>query len=114
MHELSIAQSILSIAEASIPADSEGVVTTVSLKIGGLSSIEIESLLFAFCIIKKDTKLQNAELGIEIIQGEAECLECGTVFPVNGYGTCCPQCKRYASKILRGKELQVLSITIDE
>ena len=44
MHELSIAQSILAIAENAAPKNSNAVVTSVGLQIGELSGIEIESL----------------------------------------------------------------------
>jgi len=114
MHELSIAQSILSIAEDAVPENSNAVVTGVGLEIGELSGIEIESLEFAFSVIKADTLLQNAELNIQIIKGEAVCSDCTTIFPVSTYGTCCPQCKSYSMKILKGREMRVLNIIVDE
>ncbi len=114
MHELSIAHSILSIAERALPADSKAVITAVSLEIGELSSIEIDALRFAFDAIKPKTVVQNAELNIDLIPGEAECSGCATVFHMESYGSCCPQCKGYLVKILKGKELKVLSITVEE
>jgi len=53
MHELSIAHSILSIAENAVPENSKAFVTSVGLQIGELSGIEIESLEFAFSVIKQ-------------------------------------------------------------
>jgi hydrogenase nickel incorporation protein HypA/HybF len=114
MHELSIAQSIISVAGKSIPAGSKGVVTAVSLKIGELSSIEIESLQFAFSVIKENTVLQNAELNIETIEGEAECMDCLTTFTMHSYGICCPKCMGYALKICKGKELKITDLTIED
>ena len=114
MHELSIAHSILSIAERVVPAGSKVAVTAVSLQIGELSSIEIESLEFAFSAIRSGTLLEKAELNIEIIPGEAACSDCGTVFHMDSFGTCCPHCKSFLVKILKGKELKVLSIMVDE
>ncbi len=114
MHELSIAHSILSIAENAAPVNSKAVVTGVRLQIGELSGIEIGSLEFAFSVIKADTLLQNAELNIQIIKGEAVCTECNTVFPVSSYGICCPQCKSYSMKIMKGREMRVLNIFVDE
>jgi hydrogenase nickel incorporation protein HypA/HybF len=114
MHELSIAQSILAIAENAIPENCKASVTSVGLQIGELSSIEIESLEFAFSVIKADTLLQNAELNIQIIKGEGECSECKKKFPIGSYGTCCPECKSYAVKILKGREMRVLNIVVDE
>jgi len=114
MHELSIAQSILAIAENAAPKNSNAVVTSVGLQIGELSGIEIESLEFALSVIKENTILQKADLNIEIIKGEAECTICKTIFPVNSFGTCCPQCASYFIKILKGREMKVLNIVVDE
>ena len=70
MHELSIAHSILSIAEKAVPKNDGAVVTGVNLQIGELSGVEIESMKFDFSIIKEDTILEKAELLIDIIEGE--------------------------------------------
>lgn len=114
MHELSIAQSILEIAEKAAPKDKQAVVTGVGLQVGELSGVEVDALQFALSIITKDTLLQRAELHIEIIKGEAECLDCGTVFAVPSFGTCCPQCSGYSMTILKGRELKVLNIVVEE
>jgi hydrogenase nickel incorporation protein HypA/HybF len=114
MHELSIAQSIIAIAENAVPENNKAAVTGVTLQIGELSSIEIESLEFAFSIIKTDTILQNAELNIQIIKGEAECSVCKTVFPSVTFGICCPLCKSYDVKILKGREMRVLNIVVED
>jgi hydrogenase nickel incorporation protein HypA/HybF len=114
MHELTIAQSILSIAGSAIPKNNHAVVTAIDIQIGELSVIEIDSLEFAFSVIRANTVFKKAKLNIEIIQGEAICTDCRTVFPLRSFGTCCPDCKGFSMKILKGKELKVLNITIDE
>lgn len=114
MHELSIAHSILSIAEKSTPTEGKGIITAVSMQIGQLSSIEIDSLRFAFEAIKSNTVLEKAELNIDIIEGEAKCQDCQTIFQLNAYGTACPNCKSYGVTILKGTEMKILSLTIDE
>ena len=114
MHELSIAHSILSIAEKAVPKNDRAVVTGVNLQIGELSGVEIESLKFAFSVIKENTLLEKAELIIDIIEGEAVCQKCNTIFPLHSYGTCCPKCNSYSLKIIKGREMRVLNIVVDE
>lgn len=114
MHELSIAQSILSIAENALPKNTDAVVTSIGLQIGELSGIEMESLTFTFSILKLDTVLKNAILDIEIIKGEAACTVCQVVFPISSYGICCPACKSYSMTILKGREMKVLNIVVEE
>ncbi|MBK9731584.1 MAG: hydrogenase maturation nickel metallochaperone HypA [Chitinophagaceae bacterium] len=114
MHELSIAYSILSIAENAAPGNDKSVVSAINIQIGALSGIETEALAFAFSVIRDDTLLKDAELNIEIIPGEAICNECHTIFPFHEYGNCCPKCNSNVLQIIKGKELKVLSITVDE
>ena len=113
MHELSIAQSILSIAENAAPQNNAAV-TSVGLQIGELSGVEIESLKFALSVIKENTVLEKADLDIEIIKGEAQCTDCKNVFPMHYFGSCCPQCGSYFVKVLKGREMKVLNIVVDE
>ncbi len=114
MHELSIAQSILSIAENAAPKNHNTVITGVGLQIGELSGIEIEPLKFAMSVIKENTILEKANLNIEVIEGEAECTQCRNIFPVHYFGTCCPQCGSYFINILKGREMKVLNIIVNE
>jgi hydrogenase nickel incorporation protein HypA/HybF len=114
MHELSIAHSILAIAEKALPKNMPAVVTGIGLQIGQLSAIEIDSLVFAFSVIKADTAFSRAELEIEVIPGEATCTDCDSRFQISAYGTPCPACKGYSMKILKGKEMKVINITVDE
>lgn len=114
MHELSIAHSILSIAERNIPPGTEGYASAVSLTIGELSGIEIDSLQFAFDALKDKTVLAKAILELEIITGEAECSDCKTNFHMPSFGTPCPDCGSYLAHIIKGKEMKVKSITMEE
>jgi len=114
MHELSIAHSILSIAERSLPAGTAGENPGVNIQVGGFSGCETEALVFAFSAIRSGTVLEAAELNIEHIAGEAQCSDCDTIFPLHSFGTACPHCQGYLLNILRGKELKVLSLTVEE
>jgi len=114
MHELSIAQSILTIAGKALPETDMSVVTGIGLQIGELSAIEIDSLVFAFSVIREDTRFSKAELEIESIPGEAVCMDCNTIFPLHSYGTPCPGCRGYSIQIRKGKEMKVLHISVAE
>ena len=114
MHELSVAQSLLSIIERSVPSDNKGTVTEIHLSIGTLSAIELDALTFSFDIIKDNTIASQAKLVINTIQGMGKCKSCGTVFPINNYGTACPTCNQFSIDILEGKELKITSICTEE
>lgn len=114
MHELTIARSIISIAEKTIPPGSKGVVTAVSVQIGELSTVDIPALEFAFTAMREGTLLEKAVLQAEKIPGEAECQDCHTIFPMNNWATSCPGCGGFSLRVLKGREMKVLSISIDD
>ena len=114
MHELSIAHSLLSIIERSVPSGNKGIVTEVHLNVGTLSAIEIDALVFSFDIVKDKTISSKANLSINSIQGKGECRSCGSIFPIDKYGVACPECNSFSIDILQGKELKITSISIED
>lgn len=114
MHELSIAHSIIAIAEEAFAPGTAGYISAVETQIGELSAIETDSLLFAFDTIKSATILDRARLQIHIIPGEAECRQCQHSFHLPTLGTPCPLCGSYAVTIKAGREMKVSSIVVEE
>lgn len=114
MHELSIAHSILSIAEDAFAPGTKGYITSVETQIGELSAIETESLLFAFDTIKSHSLLANATLNISMIPGQGECRDCHTSFHLPALGTACPLCGSFSIAIKGGREMKVTSIIVEE
>ena len=114
MHELSIAQSIISLAENALKENSNATVSAVRIQVGELSGIEIESLQFSFSIIKADTILHNANLEVQIVEGEAVCNTCNHIFHLKSYGESCPNCKGYSLHVLKGKEMKVLNLVVED
>lgn len=112
MHELSIALSIVDIAEKEAAKAKARKVDLIELEIGTLAGIEFDSLEFVWPSAVKDTVLENAERKIKVIQGEAKCSDCGTVFKLDNIYDACPKCKSYLKGILKGKELLVKSLEI--
>ena len=109
MHEVSIANSIIETVQNLLPLGTNEYVSAVQIKVGELSSIEIDSLRFSFDIIKAKTPLHQAELKIEVIEGEAQCIVCNEIFSMHSYATPCPNCNSYHINILQGKEMKIVS-----
>jgi hydrogenase nickel incorporation protein HypA/HybF len=114
MHELSIAQSIISTVENSLPEGFSKNVLSVHLSIGKLSGIEIEALTFAFDIIKKESLLKDAEIDIETINGIARCNDCNNQIEMNEFGIPCPSCGGFSFEIIQGKEMKVTSVEVED
>jgi hydrogenase nickel incorporation protein HypA/HybF len=114
MHEVSIAQSIVSVVEKSIPENSAKKVTSVYLSIGRLSGIEVEALKFAFSFVKENTILDNADLTITVVNGTAICNDCGNNFELSEYASPCPKCGSFSLKIIKGKEMNVTHVELED
>ncbi len=111
MHELSVAQRIVEIAEEQASKSGLARVTAIRVRIGGLTTVVPEALNFCFAFATEDTLAAGAELVIEEVPAEARCNSCGRVFPVtDAWFLVCPSCSSSDTALLRGQELDLLSI----
>jgi len=112
MHELSIAQSIVELAEEQVRNHQAQCIEELELEIGSLAGVELQSLEFALESCVKGTMLENARIVRHDIAGEGRCGDCETIFPTNALFNPCPVCGSYAVKIIKGKELRIKSIVV--
>ena len=112
MHELSIAQSIVELAEKEARNHRANSIEELELEIGALAGIEWVSLEFALESVKKGSMLENTRIVFQRIDGEGRCGDCENVFPVENLFSACPVCGSYAVKIIKGKELRIKSLVV--
>ena len=74
MHELSIAEAIVAIAERHAAGRR---VYRVSVKVGHLRQVVPDALQFAFQLLTDGTVLEGAELAIEEVPARVRCRGCG-------------------------------------
>lgn len=115
MHELSIAMSIVEVAEEESARRGGLRITAVHLRLGLLAGIVKDSLLFSYEVACADTALAGSRLVVEEIPGEVYCPACDAARPVKSVEWfCCSECGAIASEIVRGKELEVVSLEVEE
>jgi len=113
MHELSIAQSIIEIAENIARENDSKAVKKIKVQIGEFSGVVKEALEFSFDIAKVGTIAENAELEIEIVKFKSICNFCGFVLEtMNDFNLFCPNCSEPMS-IISGREMRVEYIGIE-
>ena len=112
MHELSIALGIVNIAEKETKKAKAQKVELIELEIGTLAGIEFDSLDFVWPSAVKNTVLEYAEKKIHIVEAEAKCADCETIFKVEQVYDACPECNSYLKHIVKGKELLVKSLEV--
>jgi hydrogenase nickel incorporation protein HypA/HybF len=113
MHELSIAMSIVDLAQEEM--DERGVqVTRVHLKLGALSGVVKDALLSSYEMACHDTPLEGSRLVIEDVPVVVFCPTCETERPISSVQLfCCRECGTPTSRIVQGKELQVVALEIE-
>lgn len=111
---MSIALSIIDLATEQVKKADAGTIVEIELDIGTLSGIEIDALNFAMDIARKETVLESARVKINRIEAVSECLECGHVFTPEGFISHCPECGEMNTHLIKGKEMQVKSLLVEE
>jgi hydrogenase nickel incorporation protein HypA/HybF len=115
MHEMGIACQIIDIAQASIPKHLvHKKVEQINIKIGKLAAVVPESLRFCFDIAAGETNFAGTILNIEYVDVVAKCLDCGFRWTVEGPVFTCSQCKSGSLDVISGRELDIISIDIEE
>jgi hydrogenase nickel incorporation protein HypA/HybF len=107
MHELSVAQAIVTIVHEAVPDAS---VERVDVVVGGLSGVVPSALEFVWEVATSGTRLAGARLCIEQVPTRIRCPACEEIVePAVGF--LCPQCGELSGDVRSGRELEVRSVT---
>jgi hydrogenase nickel incorporation protein HypA/HybF len=115
MHELSIAMSMIEMASEEAARLGSAQVNTIYLKLGPLSGVVKDALLFSYEVASNGTPLQGSKLVIEDVPVVVFCPNCQAERVIESIQRfCCPVCGALTSDILRGKEMEVTAIEIEQ
>ncbi len=112
MHEVSIAEGILSAVDKTLENEPKTKVSSVAVSIGELAGVEIEALLFAWESVTRGTRAEKSVLEINRVPGVAWCMQCGKNVPLHRHGDACPHCGGYQLMPVQGHELKVDSLQV--
>lgn len=112
MHELSIAMSIVEIAEEEAQ-QRNAQVSAVHLKLGMLSGVVKEALLSSYGLACEGTSLEGSSLVIEEVPIEVFCDTCqANRKPVSVHWFACPECGTTTPMVVHGKELEITAMEV--
>jgi hydrogenase nickel incorporation protein HypA/HybF len=115
MHELSIAMSIVEMAQEEAELRGNAQIQAVHLRLGLLSGVVKDALLSAYEMACETTALEGSRLIIEEIPVEIYCSNCQTQRLVHSIQyLCCAECGTPSAEVRRGKELEVSALEITE
>ena len=112
MHEVSIIQNALEMAEAQARSRGATRIHSLTLRIGALSGVVPDALEFAFEAVSTGTMAEGASLRIERVPAAAFCKQCGREFQPDEYLSQCPLCLSFSGEIRRGRELNLASLEV--
>ena len=114
MHELSIAMSIVELAQEEA-RQRKVKITAVHLKLGQLSGVVKDALLSCYGMACEGTPLEGTELLVEDVPVEIFCPVCNGPRQLNSTQLfCCPDCETPSAFVVHGKELEVAALEIEE
>jgi hydrogenase nickel incorporation protein HypA/HybF len=110
MHELAIADSLVRIACAHARGRR---IVRVEVQVGHLRQVVPEALTFAFALVAQGTEAEGAELALEEVPIAARCRACGAEEELSGFPLLCPRCASADLEVLRGEELLVDALELE-
>ena len=90
-------------------------ISAVHLRLGALAGVVKDALLSCYELACEGTELQGSRLVVEEIPIEVYCPKClapRTLESVQWF--VCPECKSPVSEVIRGRELQVFALELQQ
>lgn len=115
MHELSLLVEVVKIVENLVVEQKIDKLEAIRLQVGELSSVIPMFLKDYFPVVTLDKPFfKETRLEIEMLPGEAKCLDCGEVFNVVKTKGYCPKCNSFEKEVLCGKEFAIKELVVRE
>ena len=117
MHELSIVLSIIEGVTEEAKLRDVTSVSAVHLRVGALSGVVKQALLFAYDLACEGTLLEGSQLIVEESPVVVHCCACDADHALgssltSGQPFCCPVCGANTTDVLQGREIQVVAMEI--
>jgi hydrogenase nickel incorporation protein HypA/HybF len=111
MHEFSMVNEILRIAEEKALAAGMTRITTIEVEVGELTALVPELMEFAFDQLKEGRLLKDAKLSIKVIPLLVRCRQCSAEFhPPDSLVAICPACACREVDVLSGREANLVRL----
>jgi hydrogenase nickel incorporation protein HypA/HybF len=109
MHELSIAEAIVAIAEEHAKGRR---VLAVEVQVGHLRQVVPAALEFAFELVARGTTVEDAELVLREVPVSGRCRDCGELTVMEAFPLACGRCGAVDVEIVSGEELCVEALDV--
>lgn len=114
MHEFSVAASIYQACREAVAGHGPGRIDRVRVRVGELSAVEPDLIVFAWQAVTVETPDQGSTLEVEWCPALQECATCGEVKQRvdRSWLPLCPDCGEVL-KVTAGTDLEVVELTYE-
>jgi hydrogenase nickel incorporation protein HypA/HybF len=113
MHELSLAEALITAIEAAARRECFTRVRVARLEIGALSCVEPHALRLAFEVASVGSVAEGATLVLLTVDGWGRCRGCGEESAMHEFHDLCPRCDAASLEPLRGTDLRIITLDVD-
>jgi hydrogenase nickel incorporation protein HypA/HybF len=114
MHELSIAMSMIDMAAEEAARRGDVRVNAIHLRLGPLSGVVKDALLFSYEVACQGTSLEGSQLLIDEIPITGNCGTClEETAVISPQQMCCARCDTPMTDVVHGRELEVSALEIE-
>jgi hydrogenase nickel incorporation protein HypA/HybF len=114
VHELSIAVSLVELAEQSAREGGAVAIRSLRVRVGALSGVVVEALESAYPFASEGTMCEGAALEIEYVPARVRCRACEREAEMEGVGPfLCPACGEPGPEVVAGHELDLATMEIE-
>lgn len=110
MHEMSITMSMMEIVKHSMIEHGIKQLKRLRIRIGALTAVEPQSLIFCFEVYIHSTPMEGAILEIEDVPLMGKCRDCKKEFRIDEFYSDCPHCNSSSVENTSGHELDIVSM----
>lgn len=114
MHELSLANRLVALAEETARQANAKHVRVVTLRVGTLSGVAVDALRFAYDIATAGTLLAGSRLQVQTVPVVVYCPRCQRASELPSVQRFrCPVCDTPTADIRAGRELEIETIEVE-
>jgi hydrogenase nickel incorporation protein HypA/HybF len=115
MHELSVAQRLVEVVSETLEGTGPVRVRSVRVRLGPLSGVVAQALRFAYDEAAAGSVLEGSALVIEEVRAAVFCPACNAERELESVQwLCCPVCGSATPDVVRGRELEVESVEVED
>lgn len=113
MHEASLARNIIEIIDAHASMVNGRAVKSVTIRIGELTGVYPDSLLFYYSEMSKGTCAEGSVLVFEECPIKGKCRSCEMEFELKNFELNCPRCDCPQFDLTGGNEFELIKMEVE-